>query len=129
MPATQARVYLCLSDLLRTTEDWTLVIVGGTGAWLKQSQSGTVEGLLRSAPEAGFEVVGMSGCFQTADPEMFELHAATLAAARERAISLGIAADRIDGLIRDIRSAKDGGYQWVSTPFYLDLTLRKPTVT
>jgi hypothetical protein len=90
---------------------------------------GTVEGLPRSAPEAGFEVAGMNGCFQTADPELFELHAATLAAARERAISLGIAADRIDGLIRDIRSAKDGGYEWVSTPFYLDLTLRKPTVT
>ena len=59
---------------------------------------------------------------------MFELHAATLSAARERAIRLGIAADRIDDLVRDIRAARDGGYEWVSSPFYLDVALRKPTV-
>jgi len=53
------------------------------------------------------------------------LGAATLAAARERAIHVGIAADRIDDLVRDIQAAKDGGYEWVSSPFYLDLTLRK----
>ena len=63
----------------------------------------------------------------TGDPELvFEIHAATLAAARERATQLGIAAERIDDLVRDIRAAKNGGYQWVSSPFYLDLTLRKP---
>jgi hypothetical protein len=89
---------------------------------------GTVEDLPRSAREAGFEVAGMSGCFQTGDPGLFEVHAATLAAARERATGLGIAADRIDDLIRDIRAAKDGGCQWMSSPFYLDVTLRKPTV-
>ena len=42
----------------------------------------------------------MNGCFLTGDPEVFELYAA----------------------------AKDGGYEWVSSPFYLDLALRKPTV-
>jgi hypothetical protein len=69
----------------------------------------------------------MSGCFLTADPEMvFGIHAATLAAARERAIQSGIVADRIDDLVRDIRAAQDGGYEWVSSPFYLDLALRKP---
>jgi len=57
---------------------------------------------------------------------VFELHAATLAAARERATRLGIEADRIDDLVRDIRAAEDGGYEWVSSPFYLDLALRKP---
>jgi hypothetical protein len=41
---------------------------------------------------------------------------------------LGIAADRIDGPVREIRAAKDGGYEWVSSPFYLDLALRKPAV-
>ena len=51
---------------------------------------------------------------------MFELHAATLAAARDRATRAGIAGDRIDDLVRDIRAAKDGGYEWVSSPFYLD---------
>jgi len=49
---------------------------------------GTVEDLPRSAREAGFEVAGMNGCFQTGDPEVFEL----------------------------------------SSPFYLDVALRKPTV-
>lgn len=91
---------------------------------------GTVENLPRSAREAGFEVAGMQGCFLTADPELvFEIHAATLAAARKRATYMGMAADRIDDLAREIRAAKDGGYEWVSSPFYLDLTLRKPTVT
>jgi hypothetical protein len=41
---------------------------------------------------------------------------------------LGIAAERIDGLVRDIEAAKGGGYQWVSSPYYLDLALRKPAV-
>jgi SAM-dependent methyltransferase len=91
--------------------------------------SGIVEDLPRSAREAGFEIAGMSGCFLTADPEMvLGLHAATLAAARERAIQSGIAADRVDDLVRDIRAAVDDGYEWVSSPFYLDLALRKPTV-
>jgi hypothetical protein len=69
----------------------------------------------------------MSGHFMTADPELvFEIHAATLAAARERGTQLGIAAERVDDLARNIRAAKDGGYEWVSSPFFLDLTLRKP---
>ena len=90
---------------------------------------GTVGDLPRSAREAGFEVAGMSGCFETADPELaFEIHASTLAAAAERAVQSGIAAGRIDDLVQEIRAAKDGGYEWVSSPFYLDLTLRKPTV-
>jgi hypothetical protein len=40
---------------------------------------------------------------------------------------LGIAAERIDGLVRDLQAAaKDGGYEWVTSPFFLDLALRKP---
>jgi SAM-dependent methyltransferase len=89
---------------------------------------GTVEDLPRSAREAGFEVAGMNGCFLPSGPELFELHAASLAAARERATGLGIAVGTIDDLVRGIRAAKDGGYEWVSSPFYLDLALRKPTV-
>lgn len=61
-----------------------------------------------------------------ADP--VRIHAATLAAARERATHLGIAADKLDDLVREIQAAKEGGYEWVSSPFYLDLALRKPTV-
>jgi hypothetical protein len=56
----------------------------------------------------------------------FEVHAASLAAARERAVRLGIAAGRVDDLARDIRAAKGGGYEWVSSGFVFDLTLRKP---
>ena len=61
------------------------------------------------------------------DPALgFEMHAATLLAARERATRSGIAVGRIDDLVRDIRAAKGGGYEWVSSGFVLDLTLRKP---
>lgn len=69
----------------------------------------------------------MGGCFMTHDPAVgFEIHAATLAAARERATRMGIAADRIDALERDIRGAKNESHEWVTSPFFLDLTLRKP---
>ena len=87
----------------------------------------TVEGLPRSAREAGLEIVETDGFFATQDPELgFEIHASTLAAARERAIKAGIAAEMIDDLAGRLRSAKAGGYEWVTSPFLLDLVLRKP---
>lgn len=87
-----------------------------------------VEDLPRSARQAGLEVTAMSGFFGVIDPEvMFELDAASIAALRERGIQLGIAAERIDGLVRDLQAAaKDGGYEWVTSAFFLDLALRKP---
>jgi ubiquinone/menaquinone biosynthesis C-methylase UbiE len=88
--------------------------------------AGAVENLPRSAREAGFEVAAISSSCAIADPELFETHAGTLTAARERATQLGIAAERIDDLARQIQAAKGGGYEWVTSPFYLDLTLRKP---
>jgi ubiquinone/menaquinone biosynthesis C-methylase UbiE len=89
--------------------------------------SGSVEDLPRSAREAGFEVAGISGYFGTMDPELgFELHASSLAAVRDRGTQLGVVAGKIDDLVRDLRAAKGGGYEWVSSPFFLDLTLRKP---
>lgn len=89
---------------------------------------GTVDGLPRSARAAGLEVVEADGFFVTRDPKLgFELHAGTLAAARERAVKSGIATEKIDDLVVNLRAAKDGDYDWVSTPFFLDLTLRKPT--
>ena len=36
------------------------------------------------------------------------------------------AGEEIDGLVSDLRAAGNGGYQWVTGPFFLDLTLRKP---
>ena len=89
---------------------------------------GAVNGLARSARAAGLDVVAVSGSFGTIDPELgFDLHASTLLAAKERAIASGLAAgQQIDTLVSDLRGAKSGGYDWVSSPFYLDLTLRKP---
>ena len=81
-----------------------------------------VEDLPRSARIAGLEVAETSGFFKVTDPQLgFELHAATAAAVKERAINLGIAAEEIDNLVQELRSAKDGDYEWVSSPFYLDL--------
>ena len=62
-----------------------------------------------------------------APEEGFELHAGTLTAIREGATQSGIAtAERIDELLTVLRAAKHEKYQWVSTPFFLDYTLRKP---
>ena len=91
--------------------------------------AGAVEDLPRSARQAGLEVTAMRGLFLVEDPElMFEIYAATLEAVRERGIQLGIAAERFDGLVQDLRAAKGGGYEWVTSSFYLDLALRKPAV-
>jgi hypothetical protein len=87
-----------------------------------------VEDLPRYAREAGFEVAGASGYFSSLDPELgFELHATTIAAARERATQSGVATEReIDDLILSLRAAKADRHEWVTSPFFLDLTLRKP---
>ena len=34
--------------------------------------------------------------------------------------------ERIDGLVRDLRAAEDGAYEWTTSPFYLGLALHKP---
>jgi len=91
--------------------------------------AGAVEDLPRSAREAGFEVAAISGSVRIGDPELvFEIHTGTLTAARERGTQLGIAAERIDDLGREIQAAKGSGYEWATSPFFLDLALRKPTV-
>lgn len=90
---------------------------------------GAVEGLAGSARAAGLEVVETGGFFSTTDPEFgFGLHADGLAAARERAVNSGFAAETIDDLVARLNAAKSGGYEWVSTPFLLDLILRKPII-
>ena len=107
---------MCSSDLRETVDG-----AGGV-------PPGAVDGLAGSARAAGLEVVSVNGSFGIIEPELgFDLHAATLLAARERAVASGIATgQQIDDLARDLRAAKDGGYEWVSMPFFLDLTLRKP---
>jgi len=91
---------------------------------------GTVEGLPRPARVAGLEVVAAEGFFIFGEPELaFEIHASTLQAFKDAAVSLGVAAGHIDALIAALRAGRAGGYDWVSTPFFIDLTLRKPVVT
>jgi SAM-dependent methyltransferase len=89
---------------------------------------GAVDDLPGSARQAGFEVAGLSGHFTTLDPALgFELHASTLAAARERAVQSGIATEKqVDDLVRALRTAAGEAYEWVTGPFFLDLTFRKP---
>jgi len=89
---------------------------------------GAVEDLPRSAREAGFEIVGMSGQFWVMDPALgFDLHASTMAAARDRATQSGVASEQeVDELVGTLRAAGGGEYGWVASPFFLDLLLRKP---
>jgi hypothetical protein len=81
----------------------------------------------RISREAGLEIAEADGFFATQDPAIgFEIHAGSLAAARERAIEAGIAAEMIDDVVAILRAAKAGGYEWVTSPFLFDLVLRKP---
>lgn len=88
----------------------------------------TVERLPQSAAAAGLEVVRVDGSFAVSSPDLvFGVHAATLAAARERATAAGLVpGEEIDALIAELRAAADHGYEWATSPFFLDLTLRKP---
>jgi ubiquinone/menaquinone biosynthesis C-methylase UbiE len=87
---------------------------------------GSVDELPRRARDAGLEVVETTGFFDVVRPAVgFDLHASTLAAGRSRAVESGVAnGDEIDALERTLRAAQDGDYDWVTTPFYLALTLR-----
>ena len=89
---------------------------------------GAVDSLPQLGRAAGLEVVAVNGSFGTMVPEVgFDLHADTLAAARQRGVASGIwTEEQVDALVNELRAAKAGGYEWVSTPFYLDVALRKP---
>jgi SAM-dependent methyltransferase len=88
---------------------------------------GTVESLPRAARAAGLEAASADGFFILGEPELgFEIHASTLAAFKQAAVQCGIAAQTIDDVLGTLRAGKAGGYEWVSTPFFLDLALRKP---
>ncbi len=88
----------------------------------------SVENLPRYASEAGLEVVDVSGYFVTMGPHVgFDIHANTLAVARERTIRSGVATEQqVDDLLQRLRGAKEAEHAWVLSPFFLDLTLRKP---
>ena len=88
----------------------------------------SVENLPSSAREAGLEVVQVSGYFMTLDARGgFDIHANTLAAARDRTIQSAVASEQeVDSLLNTLRGARESEYAWVLSPYFLDLTLRKP---
>ena len=88
-----------------------------------------VAGLPQAARAAGLEVLEIDGFFRLTQPDQgFGLHAGTVAAMRDRAVELGVASEEeIDGTLAVLRAAKSEPYEWVSSPFYLDLALRKPS--
>jgi SAM-dependent methyltransferase len=87
-----------------------------------------VNDLPRSAVSAGLEAVGQNGFFALTEPAVgFELHAMTLTASKDRAVQWGIASPAdIDAVVDAIRAAKNGDYQWVTSPIFLDFAFRKP---
>jgi hypothetical protein len=56
----------------------------------------------------------------------FDIHASAVAALKNRLVSTGVAAgSEADALETALRQAEAGGHGWVTTPFMLDLALRK----
>jgi SAM-dependent methyltransferase len=90
--------------------------------------SDAVENLPQYAQTAGFEVIGVHGQFAGMQPTVgFEVHENTIAAIRQRAVGAGVAtAGQIDDLITRLHDAKPAEHLWVTSPFFFDLTLRKP---
>jgi len=84
--------------------------------------------LPRRAAGSGLEVVRVDGSFAIGRPQrMFPIYAASLDAMRERAIAAGlVTAAEIDALAGPLRAAAGGDYDWVTSPFFLDVTMRKP---
>ena len=107
------------------TEYWELIHEAIESAGVPHNN---IDGLPACARAAGFDVINQSGFFTTVTPELgFDLHASTLAAAKDRAVQSGTTTKgRVDELLRELRAAAHAGHGWVSTPFYVDLTLQRP---
>lgn len=88
----------------------------------------TASSLGAVAEAAGLDVVHQGGFFGIADAAtVLSLHADTLAAIRMPALASGVrdgaAFDRLEA---GLRRAQSGRYDWVSSPFFLDFSFRKP---
>ncbi|MBV8961017.1 MAG: class I SAM-dependent methyltransferase [Actinobacteria bacterium] len=86
-----------------------------------------VAALPTDAAGAGFDVTYALATSVLMPPALgFELHAATLDAAAPRAEELGVATSgTFDALAARLREASGAHYDWVTTPLYLDLALRR----
>jgi ubiquinone/menaquinone biosynthesis C-methylase UbiE len=113
-------------DALNTYWDLLHQVVESAGV-----PTGTVERLAHTAHQAGLELHEAHGFFNVMNPELgFELHAATLSAIGKRATQAGIATtEQIEALDAELRDSTDGSYEWVTSPFFLDLAFRKPLAT
>ena len=89
---------------------------------------GASDNLPRQAAEAGLEVVRVDGSFALDKPgRMFAVYAASLDAMRDRGTAAGlVTAAQIDALTGPLTEAAGGEYDWVTSPFFLDVTMRKP---
>jgi SAM-dependent methyltransferase len=92
--------------------------------------AGTADRMPTWAAAAGLEVVRMDGSFGAGPPaRYFDLYASTLAVMRDRSVAAGLTTGQeIDAIIDVLASADPAAYEWVTTPFTLDLTLRKPAL-
>jgi SAM-dependent methyltransferase len=90
--------------------------------------AGTTDRLPQWAAAAGLEVVRVDGSFSVGTPRVyFGLYASTLAAMRERAVSAGLTTEQdVDAIVAALAGVQPAAYEWVTSPFFLDLTLRKP---
>ncbi len=88
----------------------------------------TAERLPELARGVGLDVVSTAGWFSAMPPQVgFEIHAASIAASKERAVEAEAAsAEEVDALVERLRAAKDGAYDWVTSPFMFEVVLRKP---
>jgi hypothetical protein len=86
-----------------------------------------VENLPAAAARAGFEVAVANGFFNVVEPPVgFDIHASAVAALKTRLVGTGVAAGaEVDELEQTLRQAASGQDGWVTSPFMLDLTLRK----
>ena len=90
--------------------------------------AGAVERMHHCAEAAGLEVVRRDGSFAVGSPPQYlGLYAGTLTAMRERAVAAGLTTGQdIDAIVASLASADPAAYEWVTSPMYLDLTLRRP---
>lgn len=129
--------WLIVQEPLRTPPPQSYPHVGAIGRYWElmheaAARSGVapdaVENLRASAARAGFEVAAANGFFNVMEPPVgFDIHASAVAALKSRLVGTGVAADsEVDELERSLRQAVSGQDSWLTSPFMLDLTLRKP---
>jgi SAM-dependent methyltransferase len=127
--------WLLVQEPLRTPPPQSYPPVGAIGRYWElmheaAARSGVapdaVENLGASAARVGFEIAGARGFFNVMEPPVgFDIHASAVAALKSRLVGTGVATGpEVDELELSLRRAAstDG---WLTSPFMLDLALRK----